>query len=184
MLKFTLYNPQTGEIALNGMCPNEDCLPEKPDGFEFIFGVMGNPETQRMVDGKPIAIPDSEKPVTTDAVDAERNRRIGLGFKFGGKTFQVNVPNITGALASATAASLNGAEDGDLRWSDPNKDFEWIAMDNTYLKMDARTTMTFGQVGLAFNSAMMTAGRAIKNRVLAGEKLDIKDDALWLSLTS
>lgn len=48
---YVLYEIQTGMVIQSGSCPNEDCLPEKPDGAEFIFGSIVNPDTHRIQDG-------------------------------------------------------------------------------------------------------------------------------------
>lgn len=115
-------------------------------------------------------------------VDAERDRRTSAGFDFIGKHFQarpVDVQNITGASVAAAVAVMNGAQPGNLRWSDANEDFRWIAADNSTLAMDAQTTILFGQSGMAHVSAHVFAGRSIKDRLAAGETLDITDAALW-----
>lgn len=179
MLKYTNYDTTTGRIIQSGVCPDESCLPSKPVGSDWLFGVMYNPDTQavRLSDKQPI--PYVAVVAATSAVNEERDRRIALGFAYADRMFQVNVPNISAALSSATAATLNGSPDGDLRWYDPMSDFGWIAMDNSILTMDARTMIMFGQTATAFNSSFYTAARTIKNRILAGETLNITDNSLW-----
>ncbi|HEU5019697.1 MAG TPA: DUF4376 domain-containing protein, partial [Pseudolabrys sp.] len=85
-------------------------------------------------------------------VDAERDRRTALGFAFGGKTIQSrpdDLLKITGAATAAgIAVTVGGKLPGDLRWSDPDADFVWIAADNSTLAMDAPTTIQFGQAAL------------------------------------
>lgn len=81
MLKFTLYEVETGLINCNGVCPDEDCLPQKPDGFDFLFGVMGDPETQRVQDGEFVPYQRSrERDELIAAIETERDRRIAAGF--------------------------------------------------------------------------------------------------------
>jgi hypothetical protein len=106
-----------------------------------------------------------------------------LGFAFGGKTIQSrpdDLLKITGAATAAgIAVTVGGKLPGDLRWSDPDADFVWIAADNTTLAMDAPTTIQFGQAALAHVAAFVFAARSIKDRIIAGEDLNPIDDALW-----
>lgn len=186
MIQYTNYDPTNGAIYQSGYAPSMDTLPVGPDGSAWLYGVSTrDPETNRVnLSSKtiqPYTVP-TVPTTSTSVVNTERDRRIAAGFTFpypDGKVFQLNIPNITAALASATASVINGAQDGDLRWLDPNKDFAWIAMDNTELTMDARTAMMFGQSATAWNSSLMTAARAIKDRILAGETLNVTDNALW-----
>lgn len=52
MIVYTNYDPETGHIYQSGICPNHDCLPESPEDSQWLFGVLGKPETQRVVDGQ------------------------------------------------------------------------------------------------------------------------------------
>ncbi len=52
MIVYTNYAPETGQIYQSGICPNEECLPEAPEGSEWLFGVMGKPDAQKVVDGQ------------------------------------------------------------------------------------------------------------------------------------
>lgn len=54
MIRYTLHNIETGEVIQSGVCPDKDCLPEKPDGAIFTFGVMANPDTDIMQNGKAV----------------------------------------------------------------------------------------------------------------------------------
>ncbi|KTT25135.1 DUF4376 domain-containing protein [Pseudomonas rhizoryzae] len=104
--------------------------------------------------------------VTADQVDAERDRRVGLGFEFQGKRYQTREAgdreNILGAMNSALAAIMAGAKAGDLRWADPQTDFVWIASDNQRVPMDAQTTLAFGQAATVRKSQLVLAGSALK----------------------
>lgn len=185
----------------NGTTQNHGYLKQNGDGkfvFEFPFSgqILKNVFSLNQlnsfiskIDWIKQQTPDSILEIVSEpdsaSVNAERDRRISLGFVFPqkpdptAKVFQVNIPNISAAMSSATAATINGSLDGDLKWYDPGSDFTWIAMDNTTLTMDARTMIMFGQTATAFNSSFYTAARAIKNRILAGETLNITDDSLW-----
>lgn len=124
---------------------------------------------------------------TLQSVDAERDRRIAAGFTFGGKLYQArdsDIRNINGASTAAAVAIMNGSLSGDFRWSDPSKDFAWIASDNSMVQMDAQTVIAFGQTAMTWVTAMTMAGRTIKDRLIAGEPLTVTEDNLWPAPTS
>lgn len=186
MKQFINYDPtDNGRILQSGFTGDSVDMPADASSSKWLYGQQVDPERFRIDLTTLQPVPWTAPTATTSAtsaVNVERDRRIASGFVFpypDGKVFQLNIPNITAALASATASVINGAQDGDLRWLDPNKDFAWIAMDNTELTMDARTAMMFGQSATAWNSSLMTAARAIKDRILAGETLNVTDNALW-----
>lgn len=115
------------------------------------------------------------------AVDAERDRRIAEGFAFNGAMYQArpipDLQNISGAASAATIAVINGAQEGDFRWADPDDDFEWIASDNTLVKMDAPTTIAFGQAALHWVDQNFKAARNIKDLEIVPE--DYTSDEYW-----
>lgn len=106
-------------------------------------------------------------PTDTD-VDAERDRRISTGFMFGGKAYQLDPGsqiNMTAMGATARFAIAAGAVAGNLRWSDPNSDFGWIATDNSITTMDAQTMAAMADAALLWKSANIFAARTVKNLV-------------------
>ena len=110
-----------------------------------------------------------EQPLTSvaaDQVDAERDRRVALGFAFQDHHYQTRTAsdreNILGAMNTALAAMMAGAKAGDLRWADPEADFVWIAGDNQRVPMDAQTTLAFGQAATARKSQLVLAGSSLK----------------------
>lgn len=115
------------------------------------------------------------------SVDAERDRRIADGFEFNGAMYQArpipDLQNISGAANAATIAVINGAQEGDFRWADPDDDFEWIASDNTLVKMDAPTTIAFGQAALRWVDVNFKAARELKD--LEAVPIDYTDDGYW-----
>ena len=116
-------------------------------------------------------------------VDVERDRRTAETFKFRNRFFQLrpkDVQNITGAALAATLAIMNGAQPGNLRWSDPDNDFQWIATNNNTVTMDAQTMVEFANAAMAWRSSLIFKARAIKDRLVFGEMLDIADDTLWV----
>jgi hypothetical protein len=59
MVKYILHRIDDGFIIQSGTCPTKDCLPVKPDGAEFIFGIMANPDLERIKDGKVVPRTDN-----------------------------------------------------------------------------------------------------------------------------
>lgn len=117
------------------------------------------------------------------AVNRARDRRIAAGFTFQGVRFQTDadsVKRIAGAASAALIAlTLGGAQAGDLRWADPASDFVWIAADNSLIPMDALTVIAFGQAYMAHERALVFAAKAIKDRVRAGETVDVDRAPEW-----
>lgn len=131
-------------------------------------------------EGSPLPVFEDLPPPTTDAIDAERDRRIAAGFTFGGKLYQSRPEdreNIAGASVAALAAMGNGALPGDYRWHGGDSDFVWIAADNSLTAMDAQTMFAFGQAAMAHKQALIFAARALKD----AEPIpaDYTDDGYW-----
>ncbi|MCR9218918.1 MAG: DUF4376 domain-containing protein [Alphaproteobacteria bacterium] len=120
---------------------------------------------------------------TTADVDRLRDAKIAAGFTFGGIVFQTDpdsVKRIAGAASAAhVAITQDGAQVGDLRWADPASDFGWIAQDNSVVVMDAPTVIAFGQAYMAHERALVFAAKAIKDRIRAGETVDIESAPEW-----
>lgn len=119
-------------------------------------------------------------PVTTDQVDAERDRRIRDGFTFMGYRFQSrddDRENIAGASTAALAAIVNGSQPGNFRWHGGDSDFVWIAEDNSLVPMDAQTVFAFGQAAMAQKQAAIFAARALKD--MDPIPADYQSDAYW-----
>lgn len=105
---------------------------------------------------------------TSSDVDRERDRRIAAGFRFNGVLYQsrqTDRENMAGASTTALAAIINGSEPGNLRWADPDNDFDWIAADNTLQPMDAHTVFEFGRAAMTHKQAHIFAARTIKDMV-------------------
>ena len=114
------------------------------------------------------------------AINAERDRRVSAGFVFQGHRFdfdQDSAANITGAGASAGIAMALGAEQGNLRWADPEKDFSFLSQDNVWLPMDAHTCFAFSQAALRHKHAHIRAARSIKDTVPVPQ--DFTNDVFW-----
>lgn len=131
-----------------------------------------------------IEIEPYEAPAATTAeVDRLRDAKIAGGFTFAGTHFQTDaqsVKRIAGAASAAhVAITQDSAQVGDLRWADPDSDFQWIATDNSLVSMDAHTAVAFGRAYMAFERALVFAASAIKARIRNGETVDIEAAPEW-----
>lgn len=114
-------------------------------------------------------------------INAERDRRIDAGVTFQGVMYQsaaTDRENIAGAAQLAFMAMVAGAQAGDLRWSNPEEDFTWIASDNSLVPMDAPTVVAFGKAAAGAKQALIKAGRALKD--VAPTPTDYTDDRWWV----
>lgn len=132
--------------------------------------------------------PDAVHSIMRGRVNVERDRRIDAGFMvdFGGviKGFdsdQSSRENILGAHAAAYAAINAGALPADLRWFDPDFDFEWICADNSRQQMDAQTCYDLCSAALAYKTSVIFAGNAIKALPTIPDNYD--DNAFWPNTT-
>lgn len=112
-------------------------------------------------------------------VNAERDRRLRT-FRFNGTEFDFDPTSrgrIETARNSAGWAIVAGKQPGDLRWADPNIDFGWIAADNSFVVMDAPTTLAFGNAAAAWEGRHIVAARLIKDMSPIPEAY--ADDQYW-----
>lgn len=120
-------------------------------------------------------------PIATNSdVDAERDGRIAAGFTYAGKLFQARQFDLDNIRSMATAASVKivqGTQDGDLRWFDPNNDFYWIAADNTTMPMSAPDMVEFAMTAAAWGSKHILAGAALKS--MSPIPADFTDNKWW-----
>lgn len=135
-----------------------------------------------LYDGKKFTAPPVvDVPATDDAVNAERDRRMVLGFTFGGRVYQSrreDRENVMGAFALAsTALTIGGKKPGDLRWHGEDEDFMFIAANNERVPMDAPTVLALGQAAAAQKSALTFAASNLK--LLDPIPADYADDAHW-----
>lgn len=114
------------------------------------------------------------------AIDAQRDKRIDAGVMFGGVVFQSRATdreNIAGAAQLGFMAMVSGAQPGDLRWSNPDQDFAWIASDNSLVPMDAQTVVAFGKAAAERKQALIFAARQLKD--MEPIPVDYTDDKWW-----
>lgn len=104
--------------------------------------------------------------VNAAQVDEERDRRLEQGFTFRGKLIQSRAgdrENILGMSQLAFQAVVGGAEEGNLRWANADRDFQWIAADNSLVPMDAQTVVELGRAAAAFKDNLVFKARALKD---------------------
>lgn len=119
-------------------------------------------------------------PPTREDVNAERERRLVADFTFNGKKFQRDarsLQRINGAATLAGFALGAGAQPGNLRWANPDRDFVWIASDNTLMPMDAQTCFAFGQVAANVETSIIFTAKAL--READPIPADYADDKWW-----
>lgn len=112
--------------------------------------------------------PDEEVIDLTPLVDLERDRRIDAGITFEGVQYQsrgTDRENITGAAQLAFMAIVSGAQVGDLRWHGGDSDFQWIALDNSRVAMDAQTVVRLGKAAAIYKQALVFAGSNLKQMI-------------------
>jgi len=117
------------------------------------------------------------------AVNAERDRRIALGFLFNGQMFDSRPEDqkrIAGASQLAFMAMIAGAPEGYLHWHQGEEPFAWITQDNGLVTMDAQTVVALGRVAARWESLHIFAARALKDMDLLPE--DFTSDAYWPAL--
>ena len=115
------------------------------------------------------------------AVNAERDRRLVADFMFNGVAFQrdpTSLQRITGAATLAGFAMGAGAQPGNLRWANPDRDFLWIASDNTLVPMDAQTCFAFGQTAANVETNLLFKAKALRSMDPIPE--DYTDDKWWV----
>lgn len=120
---------------------------------------------------------------TPAMVDAERDRRLQT-LAFGGHVYDFcdskeSDKNIAGASTLALAAIVKGAQPNDLRWANPDRDFVWIAHDNTLVSMDAQTTLAFGMHAAEWKAAHIYAARSLKD--MSQIPADFSNNSRWPS---
>lgn len=153
--------------------------------------IHGNPsftKTQIVeLSASPVAVLAEHKKAAQEQCNAKRDQCIDEGFMFEGVRYQTRPTdreNISGAALLATQVKMaGGGADGDYRWQDADSDFEWIATDNSVVKMDASKAMRFGQSAAAYKQNLIMLSRQIKNQIAAAETVEdiqqITDSAPW-----
>lgn len=114
-------------------------------------------------------------------VNAERDRRL-LTVPYGGKLYDFvdgkgSDLNVAGAGTMALAAIIAGAQAGDLRWANPDRDFRWLAADNSSTTMDAFQCLAFAKAAGVWKERHIFAARALKD--MSPIPSDYTADSYW-----
>jgi hypothetical protein len=118
-------------------------------------------------------------PVTSDDINAERDRRMAGGFTFGGNTYQsdaISRQRIADAAIEAIEAIMLGVEGGNLRWCDPDADFTWRTADNAEVPVDAPTMVEIHKAARAHEAFLIKRAQDLK----AAPPGDYTDDSHWV----
>ena len=107
------------------------------------------------------------------AIDNYRDTIVNNGATYKGKVFQIDSASRANIDAGSLLASLaiqnmtaNKITITDnLRWTNPNVDFGWIAEDNSILSLDAPSMIQFGQTMAGYYTELIFTARGIKNAI-------------------
>lgn len=115
-----------------------------------------------------------------DRINRERDRRLSLGFTFGGNSFdfdEISKIRISGAGTLAGFAVAGGAPQGYYQWTGDGTDFYWIAQDNTKVYLDAQSMFAMAQYAAQWEARHIKAARTLKD--MDPVPTDYKDDSYW-----
>lgn len=141
-----------------------------------------HPGARRWDGIRPVPYVQTLVPEYTSDVDSQRDKRIIAGFLFKDHVFQADekaLRNINGTATGAALALIQQVQPGDLRWHGGDTDFGFIASDNTVVPMDVLEAVAFGRTALEHVSRLTMKARDLKNRMLAGETINILDNNVW-----
>lgn len=156
--------------AAQALYPEHSCIEANTGGIGWHW------------DGQQLSPPPEPDIIITSAqVDAERDRRVNAGLVFSGMRYQTRPgdrENIQAKYSMAIKAMLlNAAQPGDLRWADPDRDFVWIAENNSLVAMDAQTMLAFGEAVAKHKEQLIFAGSQLKQ--MAPIPSDYTDARYW-----
>ena len=121
-----------------------------------------------------------EKERMSILINAERDRRIALGFSYMGHVFQfddVSKARVTGAATLAGFAVAAGAQANDYRWNGQAVDFTWLSKANSNVLMDAQSMFGMGQAAAEHERLHVFAARALKDATPI--PADFTNDSHW-----
>ena len=179
------YFTKTIEIPIISPIPVNSTEVAPPELVEDQVALWSLDEWIVLDERLPVVEIPAAMPSSTD-IDAERDRRISAGFEFAGARYQSRLPSgnktgdwevFSGKALEALIAIMQGAQPGDLRWSDPDEDFAWIAEDNSRVPMDAQTVIELAKAASAHRSRHTFAGSDLK--ALPAIPADYAADHYW-----
>lgn len=158
---------ETREFDPYGGFPLNVTLTPPPETPEGKFAVYLYPNWYVWDEKAKPAPPPPPPPIEEWQVDQEKERRVAMGFVYGGKAFQTNsqsqMNDILGKMADAIAyITVDQGDLTSLRWSDPRYDFAWQAADGTYVPMTAPECLAFTRAAVRRKEALVGAAQALK----------------------
>ena len=178
------YDPATlkGVSVMNfSGSPLPPVVPEQPYSDITGLGLNITDPSQWSISAEGV-VSKTGRPVRTDEVNEERDRRINAGFTFQGHLFDCDAAarqNISGAATLAIGAMASGALAGNLQWHGAADDFAWLAQDNVVVTMDAPSVFAFGAEAAEHVRVHVFAARVLKD--MAQIPHDYQDDSHWPS---
>lgn len=190
MAEYTIYDRETGIARLGRRSTRSReqlehvVMAELQPGEDVRWGVCLDPDSERFgPDGEVLPYSPPKPPPTAADVDAERDRRRAEGITFRGVRYQTRTQDrekLREVATMALTAIMQGAQPGDYRWANPDADFEWIAEDNSLVKMDAQTLCEFHRAVMLRDDALVKSARALKNRDSIPDDFAVNDQ-YWLT---
>lgn len=158
--------------------PSTDIPPPKTHGTEVAVwrDWLNNWE---VLPSKPVPPPPSAQPWE---IDQEKERRVSMGFVYGGKAFETNsqsqMNDILGKMGDAIAyITVDQGDLTSLRWSDSRYDFAWTAADGTQVPMTAPECLAFTRAAVRRKEALVGAALALK--AMSPIPVDYYLDSYW-----
>ena len=139
--------------------------------------VIDNPRDFKVVDNEAV----KDVLITSDMVNIERDRRIDVGFTWGGYNWQFDAAtkeNITGSGSLAAMAIMQGAAVGDYTWNGDPVPFQWITADNQRVSLDAHDMFAMAQAASNHVKHHIFKARDLKDTE-GGPPQDYKSDSYW-----
>lgn len=119
-------------------------------------------------------------PVTTEQVNAERDRRVQTTFSWNGKAYQLDersLTRITAMGADARFAKAAGANNSNKKWHGGIEDFGFIATDNSVTSMGVDDVISFSNAAKLWVNNHTMKARALKDMNPIPQ--NFTDDSYW-----
>jgi len=178
-IEYAIYDPSTGDILemrKTGRLATAEA--NCPIGKALYIG-QANSKSNRIINGEKVERTDRSQDDLSEAVTQERDRRLALGFTWQSVTFQCD--DTTQQRIASMGALAGRKRDTDLadslRWLYPDRDFYWIASDNSHVPMTAMQMLDFAGTAALFASHHVTTAAAMKR--LQPIPQDITSDNYW-----
>ncbi len=189
MTQVLIYQIAMGQAAIMSGAPGVEMadliesLPEGTAHFTVDTGILPDGGVAAIdvdFDTQTVTPRDPASLITSDMINAEKERRIALGFEFDGLIYQADptsIRNINGASTGALITKGSGIDGATTMWAAGGTEFSWISANNTKVPMSPDMVLSFGMTALAHVDAHTKAARILKDNPAA----DYTSDAQWPS---